>query len=73
MNRNVNGEIHVPTDRESAEGSLICRIQAANLSKSVSRRIPVRIAIARVSAFECARGMVEALDDTLGSRDGPSP
>ena len=62
------GEIHVPTDRDAAEGLLVCRIQAANLSKSVSCRIPVRIAIAHVSAFESARGMVEALDDTLGSR-----
>ena len=61
------GEIHVPTDRDAAEGLLVCRIQAANLSKSVSCRIPVRIAIAHVSAFESARGMVEALDDTLGS------
>ena len=62
------GEIHVPTDRDAAEGLLVCRIQAANLSKSVSCRIPVRIAIAHVSALESARGMVEALDDTLGSR-----
>ena len=62
------GEIHVPTDQDAAEGLLVCRIQAANLSKSVSCRIPVRIAIAHVSAFESARSMVEALDDTLGSR-----
>ena len=62
------GEIHVPTDRDAAEGLLVCRIQAANLSKSVSCRIPVRIAIAHVSASASARGMVEALDDTLGSR-----
>ena len=66
------GEIHVPTDRDAAEGLLVCRIQAANLSKSVSCRIPVRIAIAHVSALESARGMVEALDDTLGSRIAPS-
>jgi len=62
------GEIHVPTDRDTAEGLLVCRIQAANLSKSVSCRIPVRISIARVSAFESARTLVEALRDTLGSR-----
>ena len=62
------GEIHVPIDRDAAEGLLVCHIQAANLSKSVSCRIPVRIAIAHVSALESARGMVEALDDTLGSR-----
>ena len=61
------GEIHVPADRDAAEGLLVCRIQAANLSKSVSHRIPVRIAIAHVSAFESARDMVEALDHTLGS------
>ena len=62
------GEIHVPTERDAAEGLLVCRIQAANLSKSESCNIPVRIAITRVSAFESARGMVEALDDIPGSR-----
>ena len=61
------GEIHVPTHQDAAEGLLTCRIQAANLSKSVSRRIPVRIAIAHVSAFESARSMVEALHHTVGS------
>lgn len=61
------GEIHVPADRDAAEGLLVCRIQAANLSKSVSCYIPVRIAIAHVSAFESARGMVEALHYTVGS------
>ena len=62
------GEIHVPTDRDAAEGLLVCRIQAANLSKSVTCRIPVRIAIAHVSACESTLGMVQALDDTPGSR-----
>ena len=62
------GEIHVPTDRDQAEGLLACRIQAANLSKSVSCCIPVRIAITHVSAFESARGMVEALVETPGFR-----
>ena len=61
------GEIHVPTDSDAAEGLLICRIQAANLSKSVSCRIPVRIAIAHVSAFESAHDMVEVLHHTVGS------
>ena len=61
------GEIHVPADRDAAEGLLVCRIQAANLSKSVSCRIPIRIAITRVSAFESARGMVEGLHHTVGS------
>ena len=61
------GEIHVPADRDAAEGLLVCRIQAANLSNSVSCCIPVRIAIARVSAFESARDMVEALHHTVGS------
>ena len=62
------GEIHVPTDRDAAEGLLVCRIQAANLSKSVSCRIPVCIAITHASAFESARAMVEALEDISGSR-----
>ena len=65
--RSFIGEIHVPADRDAAEGLLVCRIQAANLSKPVSCCIPVRIAIARVSAFESARGMVEALRHTVGS------
>ena len=55
------GEVHVPTDQDSAEGALVCRIQAGNLSKSVSKLIPVRIAIIHASAFESARTMVEAL------------
>ena len=58
------GEIHVPTDRDAAEGLLVFRIHAANLSQSVSCRIPVRIAITHVSAFESAHGMVEALAET---------
>ncbi|MCY3875187.1 MAG: hypothetical protein OXF88_12950 [Rhodobacteraceae bacterium] len=60
-------EIHVPTDRDAAEGLLVCRIQAANLSKSMSCRIPVRIAIDHANAFESARDMVEALYHTVGS------
>ena len=67
------GEIHVPTDRDAAEGLLVCRIQAANLSTSVSCRIPVRIAITHASAFESARGMVEALDETSEYRIPLSP
>ena len=67
------GEIHAPTDRDAAEGLLVCRIQAANLSKSVPCRIPVRIAITHVSAFESARGMVEDLVETPEFRIPPSP
>ncbi len=59
----LHGEIHVPVDQDEAEGLLVCRLEAANLSKSVSCRIPVRIVITRVSAFESARSMVEALVD----------
>lgn len=55
------GEIHVPTDDDEVNGLLVCRIQAANLSQSVSSRIPVRIAISHVSAFESASGMVDTL------------
>ena len=55
------GEIHVPTAEGELKGLLVCRIQAANLSQSVSCRIPVRIAISRVSALESARTMVETL------------
>ena len=55
------GEIHVPTAEGEVKGLLVCRIQAANLSQSVSCRIPVRIAISRVSVLESARTMVDTL------------
>ena len=54
-------EIHVPTDQDNAEGEVGCRIQAANLSKPVSKHMPVRIEITHVSAFESAQKMVKAL------------
>ena len=56
-----SGEIHVPNDGDEAKGLLVCRIQAANLSESVSSNIPVRITISRISAFESAREMVDTL------------
>ena len=55
------GEIHVPADQDNAEGEVVCRIQAANLSKPISKRIPVWIEITHVNAFESAQKMVEAL------------
>ena len=67
------GEIHVPTDQDTAEGLLVCRIQAANLSESVSCRVPVRIAITHVGAFENARGMVEELVESPELRIPLSP
>ena len=67
------GEIQVPTDRDEAKGLLVCRIQAANLSKSVSHRIPVRIEIAHVRAFESARDMVQALENTPQFRVASPP
>ena len=54
-------EIHVPTNQENAEGALVCRIHAANLSKPVSKLIPIRIGITPASAFESAQKIVEAL------------
>ena len=56
-----DGEIHVPLDQNKAEGALLFRTQAGNLSKSASKQIPVRIKIAHVSAFESALAMVERL------------
>ena len=53
--------IHVPFDKDKAEGALLFRIQAGNLTKSASKKIPVRIRIAHVSAFESALAMVEKL------------
>lgn len=55
------GEIHVPTDCNEVNGLLFCRIQAANLSQSVSCKVLVRISILQISAFESAQKMVEAL------------
>ena len=66
------GEIHVPTDEDEASGLLVCRIQAANLSNSVSSRIPVRIAIARVSAYDSAHRMVDTLSEFPDYRIGLS-
>ena len=55
------GEFHLPADQDTAEGVLICRIQAENLSNSASKRIPVRITTALVSIFDRASAAVEAL------------
>jgi len=66
------GEIHVPTDVDEVNGLLVCRIQAANLSQSVSSRIPVRIAISHVSAFESASNMVDTLIEFPDYRIGVS-
>lgn len=57
------GEIHVPTDSSKVNGLLVCRIQAANLSQSVSSNIRVQIKISHISAFESAQEMVKALID----------
>ncbi len=53
--------IHVPIGQDKVEGALLFRIQAGNLSESASKLIPVRIDIARVSAFQSALAMVEKL------------
>ena len=71
--RHGNGErpfrvqIPVPVDQDKIEGALLFRIQAANLSTSASKRIPVRISITRVSAFESAQSMVEELREKPSS------
>ena len=56
-----DGEVHFSADQDKAEGALLFRIQASNLSKSSSKRIPVRIKVAHISAFESARAMVDKL------------
>ena len=53
------GTIDLPFDQDKVEGALYFRIQASNLSKSVSECIPVRIEIAHVSAFASAEAVVE--------------
>ena len=55
------GEIHFPADVDAVKGALVCRIQAGNLSKSVLKRIPVRITTAHVSTFDRAHALVETL------------
>ena len=59
--KDFSGEIHVPTDQDVAEGALVCRIQASNLSKSKLKRIPVEIQIDCISAYKSAQDMVQAL------------
>ena len=56
-----DGTIHVPFHQDNFEGALQLRIQAGNLSNSASKRIPVRIEITHVSAFESALEMLEEL------------
>lgn len=58
-----NGEIHLPSDQDQVEGALLCRIQAANMSIPASKLVPVRIEIARISAFDSAQSMLEGLFD----------
>ena len=55
------GEIHLSVDQNKIDGELLFRIQASNLSKSACKKIPVRIKISHISAFESARAMVEKL------------
>ena len=56
-----DGEIHLHTDQDQIEGALLCRIQAANISKPASKLVPVRIDITRISAFDTAQSMLTAL------------
>ena len=66
------GEIHFPNDDDEVEGLLVCCIQAANLSQSVSSRIPVRISVSHVSAFDSANNMVDTLIEFPDYRIGVS-
>ena len=56
-----DGEIYLPMDIGTVEGALVCRIQAANLSKPQVKRIPLRIPTRHVSITDHARALVEAL------------
>ena len=56
-----NGEISFSMGIDRVEGGLVCRIQAANLSKPQVKRVPVRITTAHVSAIDHARPLVEVL------------
>ena len=68
-----DGEIQVPTDQDEVKGALLCRIQAANLSNSAPKLVPVRIDIAHISAFDSARAMLESLLTTPKFRIRPQP
>ena len=63
------GEFHLPADLDTVKGTLICRIQAGNLSKSAFKLIPVRITTALVSTFDRASAAVEALAEHSGQSD----
>lgn len=47
----LEGEFYAPTEDDEIKGLLICRTQAGNLSQPVSSRMPVRIAVSRISAL----------------------
>ena len=68
-----DGEIQVPTDQDEVKGALLCRIQAANLSNSAPKLVPVRIDIAHISAFDSARAMLDSLLTTPKFRIRPQP
>ena len=63
------GVIYLPDDLDAAEGALICRIQAGNLSKAESKLIPVRITARLVSTFDRASAAVEALTERSEQSD----
>ena len=54
-------EIHFSPDIDTVKGALVFRIQAGNLAKTQSTRIPVRIGINHLSSFDHARALVESL------------
>lgn len=55
------GEIRLRPDQTEVRGALLFRVQAENLSKPESQRIPVRIEVDHVSSFDRASGLVDSL------------
>ena len=57
------GEIYLRPDQTEVRGALLFRVQAENLSKPASQRIPVRIEVDHISSFDRASALVDALSD----------
>ncbi len=54
-------EFYFDKTREIIAGALECRIHAENLSQTAMARVPVRIKISEIRAYETASAIVEAL------------
>ena len=56
-----SGEIHIDKEEGAVSGALECWIHAENLSDPIVKRVPVRIGVRRISAYDAAENRVEFL------------